>query len=68
MKRRDVKKKLREMTPLELEDKLKDATEELFNVRFQLATNHQGDFTKIRQNRRQIARIRTVMRERQLAQ
>jgi large subunit ribosomal protein L29 len=66
MKLRDAKKKYKEMTDLELKDKLRETTEELFNIRFQLATGHFKDFTKIRQNKRLIARIKTIIREKQL--
>ncbi|MFH0801484.1 MAG: 50S ribosomal protein L29 [bacterium] len=58
--------KMREMTPVELKDRLKDVKEELFNLRFQLATGHLEDFTKIRQIRRNIARIQTVLKEKEL--
>jgi large subunit ribosomal protein L29 len=66
MKLRDTKKKYREMTDLELKDKLRETTEELFNIRFQLATGHLEDFTKIKQNKKLIARLKTIMREKQL--
>jgi len=58
--------KMREMTPVELKDRLKDVKEELFNLRFQLATGHLEDFSKIRQIRRNIARIQTVLKEKEL--
>ncbi len=58
--------KLREMTDLELRQKLNDTREELFNLRFQGATGHLDDFTRIRQVRKEIARINTVMREKEL--
>jgi len=66
VKLKDRKRKIREMTPLELEAKLKELTEELFNVRFQLATGHLEDFNKVRINRKEIARLRTAIRQRQL--
>jgi large subunit ribosomal protein L29 len=58
--------KMREMTPVELKNKLKDVKEELFNLRFQLATGHLDDFSKIRQIRRNIARIQTILKEKEL--
>lgn len=59
--------KLRDMTPLELKDKLKDLKEELFNLRFQLATGHLDDYSRIRQLRKQIARVQTSIRQKELA-
>jgi len=56
----------REMTSLELKAQLKDSKEELFNLRFQLATGHLEDYSRIRQLKKQIARLQTVVREREL--
>lgn len=66
MKTKDKRDKLREMTDLELHKKLDDTREELFNLRFQGATGHLDDFTRIRLVRKEIARIQTVMREKEL--
>lgn len=66
MKVKEAVGKMREMTPVELKDRLKDVKEELFNLRFQLATGHLEDFSKIRQIRRNIARIQTVLKEKEL--
>jgi large subunit ribosomal protein L29 len=66
MKLKESKRKMREMTPLELDAKLKSTVEELFNIRFQLATGHLEDFTKIRQHRKDIARLKTVKRQKEL--
>ena len=63
---RDLKNKIRAMTGLELQDKLREAKEELFNLRFQLAAGHLDDYSRLRQLRSQIARIQTVVREREL--
>ena len=54
------------MTPLELQEKLRDSKEELFNLRFQLATGHLEDYSRIRQVKKQIARLQTIIREREL--
>jgi len=62
MKARD----LREMTPEELAARLKDLKGELFNLRFQLATGQLDNVMRIRQVRRDIARVKTVMREMEL--
>ena len=56
-------KELRELTPRELEQKLKDLMEELFNLRFQLAINQLENPMRITAVKRDIARVSTVMRE-----
>lgn len=50
----------------ELETKLKEAKEELFNLRFQVATGQLDNNRRLQTVRRDIARIYTVMREREL--
>lgn len=66
MKTKSFIEKGREMTSLELRAQLKDSKEELFNLRFQLATGHLEDYSRIRQLKKQIARLQTVVREREL--
>ncbi len=56
-------KELRELTEEELELKLKDLKEELFNLRFQLAVNQLENPMRITAVKRDIARVSTVMRE-----
>ena len=56
-------KELRDLTPSELELKLKDLKEELFNLRFQLAINQLENPMRITAVKRDIARVSTVMRE-----
>ncbi len=58
---------LREMNIEELEVKLGEAKEELFNLRFQLATNQLDNTARIRDVKKDIARILTVMREQEIA-
>lgn len=58
--------KLRDMTEDELVDKLKDAKAELFNLRFQLATGQLDSSNKIKEAKKNIARIQTVRREREI--
>lgn len=58
---------LRTNTYAELSDKLDEAKEELFNLRFQIATSQLDNTTRLREVRREIARIKTVMREQELA-
>ena len=50
----------------ELTVKLKEAKEELFNLRFQAATGQLESHGRLRAVKREIARIYTVMREREL--
>lgn len=57
---------LRELTAAELGEKLSEAKEELFNLRFQLATNQLENVARIGQLRRDVARIETVIREQEL--
>ncbi len=56
-------KELRELTESELQLKLKDLKEELFNLRFQLAINQLDNPMRITAVKRDIARVSTVMRE-----
>jgi large subunit ribosomal protein L29 len=57
---------LRELTEEELVLRLKEAKEELFNLRFQMATGQLDNNRRLRTVRHDIARIYTVMREREL--
>ncbi|MCH3971245.1 MAG: 50S ribosomal protein L29 [Oscillospiraceae bacterium] len=57
---------VREMTTAELESKLKDLKEELFNLRFQLAINQLDNPMRISAVKKDIARIKTVMRANEL--
>ena len=57
---------LRALDADDLESKLKDAKEELFNLRFQNATGQLDNSARLKTVRREIARIYTVIREREL--
>ena len=57
---------LRELHDDELGTRLREAKEELFNLRFQSATGQLESHGRLRAVRREIARIYTVMREREL--
>jgi len=50
----------------ELLKKLEEAHEELFNLRFRLATRQLGNHREIPRVKRRIARVRTILREREL--
>ena len=62
MKAQDV----RSMTSEELRHELEGMYEELFNLRFQLSTNQLTNFNRIQQVKRDIARTKTILREREL--
>ncbi len=57
---------IRSMSETELEQKLADLKKDLFMLRMQHATNHLDNPTKISATRRDIARVKTVIREKQL--
>jgi large subunit ribosomal protein L29 len=57
---------LRELSNDELVARLKESKEELFNLRFQMATGQLDNNRRLRVVRHDIARIYTVMREREL--
>jgi len=60
-------KDIRDLSDDELLQKLADAKEELFNLRFQLATGQLDNPLKLREARREIARVQTIQRQRELA-
>ena len=57
---------LDEMTNIDIEAKLREAKEELFNLRFQAATGQLESHGRLRTVKKDIARIYTVVREREL--
>jgi large subunit ribosomal protein L29 len=57
---------LRELPDEELLDRMESAKEELFNLRFQLATGQLDNPTRLKTVRHDVARIATVLREREL--
>jgi large subunit ribosomal protein L29 len=59
---------LRELTADELMDALVEAKEERFNLRFQVATNQLDNTARLKQVKKDIARILTVLREREMAE
>jgi large subunit ribosomal protein L29 len=58
---------LRDLNDVELSERHDELKEELFNLRFQLATGQLDNPTLLKQTRRDIARVLTVQRERELA-
>ena len=57
---------LRELNDTELEHRLGEAKEELFNLRFQNATGQLDNIARIPQVKRDVARIETLLREREI--
>ena len=58
---------LREMDDDELFTKLTEAKHELFNLRFQHVTGQQDNYARLGQVRKDVARINTLLREREIA-
>jgi large subunit ribosomal protein L29 len=59
---------LRDLSLDEMETRLEETKEELFNLRFQNATGQLDNYRRLGILRKEIARIHTLMRERQLAE
>jgi large subunit ribosomal protein L29 len=59
---------IRKMSVTEIEERLTEARHELLNLRFQTITGQLTDTSSIRAIRRDIARMETILRERQLAE
>ena len=62
-----VTAELREMDDDELDRRLAESKQELFNLRFQVVTGRLDNVARIGHVRRQVARILTVQREREIA-
>ncbi len=65
MKANDLRD-LRESTPQDLTDKLNGLKAELFNLRFQLATGQLENPMRIKEVKKSIAQIKTILREAEL--
>ena len=59
-------RELREMDDDELERRLAEAKEELFNLRFQHVTGQLDNYARLGQVRREVARISTLLRHREI--
>jgi large subunit ribosomal protein L29 len=59
---------IRAMASDELRRELDNAYEELFNLRFQFSTGQLGNFNRLTEVKRDIARLKTILRERELEQ
>ena len=60
-------KEIRELTTAEIEQNVKSMKEELFNLRFQLATGQLENTARIKTVKTTIARLKTVVREREIS-
>lgn len=59
-------KEIRDLTTSEIESNVKELKEELFNLRFQLATGQLENTARIKEVRKTIARMKTTIRTREL--
>ena len=59
-------KEIRELSTKDINDKIVSAKEELFNLRFQQATGSLEKPSRIRELRHEVARLKTVLREREI--
>lgn len=60
-------REIRNLSQTEVARRLDEAHQELFNLRFQYATGQLKNTTRLSQVRREVARLRTILRERELA-
>ncbi len=60
-------KELRDLTEEELRQKEKELSQEAFNLRFQRATGQLGNTAMIPKTKRDLARVKTVLRERKIS-
>ena len=58
---------LRKLSYAELQEQLDEAKEELFNLRFQVVTNQLDNTARIKEVRHNVARVKTLMREQEIA-
>ena len=58
---------IRELSAEDLQAKLKEAREELFNLRFQMATSQLDNTARVKNVKRDIARVQTEIRAREIA-
>ncbi len=58
---------IRDLSNEEMVKKLEETKEELFNLRFQNATGQLDNYKRIRELKRDVARIKTVMRQQEIA-
>jgi large subunit ribosomal protein L29 len=61
-------KEFRELTVEELKQREKDLAGEYFNLKFQLATNQLSNTMKLTQVKQDIARVKTILREKEIGE
>jgi large subunit ribosomal protein L29 len=61
-------KDIRDLSQDEMEQRLTETREELFNLRFQNATGQLDNYKRLKELRRDVARIKTILRQRELAE
>ena len=61
-------KEIRELTTEQINDKIKEYKDEIFNLRMSQATGNLEKPSRIRELRHQVARLKTVLRERELGE
>ncbi len=61
-------KELRDLPEEELKQRLQDTKEELFNLRFQNATGQLDNYKRIGQLKKEVARMKTILRQREIEQ
>ena len=57
---------MRQLSPEELAQRLNDSKDDLFRLRFQLISGQLQNYRRVKEARREIARIKTITREREL--
>ncbi|MBQ3841313.1 MAG: 50S ribosomal protein L29 [Ruminiclostridium sp.] len=62
-----ITKEIRDLSEMELQNRAAELKQELFNLRFQLAVNQLDNPTRIKAVKKEIAVIKTIQRERELA-
>lgn len=58
---------LRDLSVEELEERARETGQELFNLRFQKATGQLGNTAMIKKSKRNLARVKTVIREMEIS-
>jgi len=66
MARENNMEKYREMKPAELEVEQRELAEQIFRLRFQMSSGQAEGLTKLRQAKRDLARVKTLLRESEL--
>jgi large subunit ribosomal protein L29 len=59
--------RVRSLSNKEMAKQLEDAHQELFNLRFRLATRQLANYSELKKVRKKIARMKTIIRERELS-